>query len=113
MKKRKYQYDNCTGINKITNNYYWADGMTSTFRACARKAGITNSTAQGFDFTEFWNKYHDDKKDDVHPSKIREVIHWFFEKSVLKRTCKITTSQEFLEKYFSILKLMNNLTDKN
>jgi hypothetical protein len=105
-KKSKYQYDDSTKLNTITGNYYWADGIQSTFVACARKAGIKEPTAKGSDFSIFWNKYKG--KNNTHPSEIRKVIHWFFEQSRLRFTLKLSTSQEFLKHYFEIIDKMNN-----
>jgi prophage antirepressor-like protein len=105
-KKPKYQWDNSTAISVATGNYYWADGMGSTFVSCARKAGVQNTKAFGRDFSTFWDCHCHEKqpyREYVHPTKMREVIHWFFEQSKMNETLKIETSADFLEHYFEII----------
>jgi hypothetical protein len=107
-KKSKYQWDDSDAINSITGNYYWSDGMTCTFMSCARKAGIKDPKSFGSDFSMFWDYHHNDHsyKEYVHPTKMREMIHWFFECSELKDTLNVSTSGDFLEYYFDIVKAM-------
>jgi hypothetical protein len=96
-------------INLTTGNYCWADGMQATFFACACNAGVKDPKGYGSDFAAFWNKHHNNTHPYdvyVHPTEMRKVIHWFFEKSELDYKLKLSTSTKFLNRFYDIVETM-------
>jgi hypothetical protein len=70
---------------------------------------VENPKAFGSDFAEFysWSCERSWAVEKAHPSKIRKVIHWYFERSSLRFKLNISTSQEFLKHYFKIFEAMD------